>query len=59
MPGYCIKCKDKVELKNTRTVYFKNGVPAEAGQCTRCDSKVSRILSKEERLKLLDGQAKG
>lgn len=49
---YCIKCKQKVELKNGKIVYYKNGVPAERGECSVCGSKVSRILNKEERLAL-------
>ena len=50
--GYCIKCKAKVELKDGKIVYFKNGVPAERGLCSVCGSKVGRILTKIERAEL-------
>lgn len=47
--AYCIKCKQKTELKDGKIVYFKNGVPAERGTCATCGSKTSRILAKAEK----------
>ncbi len=51
MPGlvYCIKCKAKVEMKDGVFSYYKNGTPVEKGICVICGSKVTRMLSKEER----------
>lgn len=50
--GYCIKCKAKVALKNAALIYYKNGVPAEKGECSVCNSKVQRILTKQEKAEL-------
>lgn len=50
--GYCIKCKSKVELKETVRMYYKNGVPAERGLCSKCNSKVVRVLTTAERAEL-------
>mgnify|MGYP001576164712 CR=1 FL=1 len=47
--GYCMKCKSKVELKNTERIWYKNGVPAEKGICIKCNNKVVRILTTAER----------
>ena len=50
--AYCIKCKQKAELKDGKIVYYKNGTPAERGVCAICGTKVSRILTKEEKVAL-------
>jgi len=47
--GYCIRCQAKVELKETSILYYKNGTPAEKGLCSKCGSKVLRMLRKEEK----------
>lgn len=47
--AYCIKCKQKTEMKDGKIVYYKNGVPAERGTCAICGTKVSRILNKIEK----------
>ena len=50
--GYCIRCKSKVELKEAVQIYYKNGAPAERGLCSKCGSKVARILTTAERIEL-------
>ncbi len=41
--AFCMKCKGIRNMKNARKVHLKNGRVAQAGQCEKCDSKVSRI----------------
>lgn len=57
--GYCIQCKQKREIKEGKVVYFKNGTPAEQGRCSGCNSKILRILSKQERQALKEKETGG
>ena len=41
--AYCMKCKEKVEIKNPRQITLKNGRPAVQGVCSVCGTKVFRI----------------
>lgn len=59
MEVYCIKCKKKTELKDGQMAYYKNGTPVEKGICSVCGSKVTRILSKQEREALKAKQQAG
>ena len=48
MDAYCVKCKEKVEIKDPQEVTMKNGRPAISGICSKCGTKVFRIKSKEK-----------
>jgi len=41
--AYCVKCRNKVEIKNPKQVTLKNGRPATQGVCSACGTKVFRI----------------
>jgi predicted RNA-binding Zn-ribbon protein involved in translation (DUF1610 family) len=41
--GYCVKDKEKVEMKNATKITMKNGKPATQGICPKCGTKVFRI----------------
>ena len=43
--AYCVKCKAKVEAKDTEDITMKNGRPARKGTCPDCGTKVFEILS--------------
>ncbi len=47
--AYCLKCKEKREMKNEEKVVMKNGRPAVKGICPICGTKMFRILKKEEK----------
>jgi hypothetical protein len=42
--AYCVKCKDKREMKDSQHITMKNGKPALQGPCTVCGTKLTRIL---------------
>lgn len=42
--GYCMKCKEKREMKNTQEVTMKNGRKAIKGVCVKCGTKMFKIL---------------
>jgi hypothetical protein len=41
---YCVKCKDKREMKNPQEVTMKNGKPAKKGQCAECGTTMFAII---------------
>jgi len=41
--AYCMKCRQKREIRNARPVTLKNGRPAVQGVCPVCGTKVFRI----------------
>jgi len=41
--GYCFKCREKVDMKNPKSVVLKNKRPATEGVCPKCGTKVFRI----------------
>ncbi|HEY8694305.1 MAG TPA: DUF5679 domain-containing protein [Chloroflexota bacterium] len=43
MEGYCVKCKSKREMKNSKQVTMKNGKPATEGVCPTCGTKMFKI----------------
>ncbi|MGM0509834.1 MAG: DUF5679 domain-containing protein [Thermoplasmatota archaeon] len=45
--AYCVKCREKVEIKNPKQVEMKNGRPATKGECPNCGTKVFRIGKSE------------
>lgn len=47
--AYCIKCKQKQELKESTVEYASNGHPMEKGTCVVCGTRTTRFLSRDER----------
>ena len=45
MEAYCVKCKAKTEIKDSKEVTMKNGRAAVTGTCSVCGTKVFRIIS--------------
>jgi len=43
MEGYCVKCKQKREMKDPKAVVMKNGKPATTGTCPVCSTNIYRI----------------
>lgn len=46
MEGYCVKCKAKREMKDTKEQTLKNGRKAVSGKCPTCGTKMFKILGK-------------
>ncbi len=44
--GYCMKCKEKKEMKDAEIVTMKNNRNAVKGVCTKCGTKMFKILGK-------------
>jgi len=44
MEAYCVKCKEKREIKNPEEVTMKNGRRAAQGTCAVCGTKLFRML---------------
>ncbi|MFC1709697.1 DUF5679 domain-containing protein [Candidatus Omnitrophota bacterium] len=44
--GYCVKCKSKREMKETKETTLKNGRRAMKGKCSSCETNMFRILGK-------------
>lgn len=42
--GYCVKCKEKREIKDALKVTMKNGRPALKGKCPVCGTVMFKIL---------------
>lgn len=51
--AYCVKCKQKREMKDAHQVTMKNGKPAMQGVCSTCGTKLNLLLpasaAKQER----------
>jgi len=43
MEAYCVKCKQKREMKDPKSVTLKNGKPASKGTCPVCGTSMMRI----------------
>jgi len=41
--AYCLKCRDKVEIKNPQKITMRNRRPAIRGTCTTCGIQVFKI----------------
>jgi len=41
--AYCMKCREKREIKDPKQVKLKNGRPAVKGSCPKCGTNVFRI----------------
>lgn len=44
--GYCVKCKTKREMKDSKEVTMKNGRKAVKGKCSKCGTGMYKILGK-------------
>jgi len=42
--GYCVKCREKVDLENEEEYEMRNGKKAIKGVCPQCGTKVFVIL---------------
>ncbi len=42
--GYCVKCKEKREMKDSQEVEMKNGRKAMKGCCVNCGTGMYKIL---------------
>lgn len=42
--GRCMKCKSQQKMVETERVTMKNGRPAMKGQCSKCSTKMFKIL---------------
>ncbi len=47
--AYCVKCKEKREMKDPHHITMKNGRPALQGLCPVCGTKLNRILPSEKK----------
>jgi hypothetical protein len=43
MEAYCLKCREKREMRDPQPVTMKNGKPATTGTCPVCGTKMYRI----------------
>ena len=43
MEAYCMKCKQKREMKDPTQTTMKNGKPAMSGTCPVCGTKMFKI----------------
>jgi hypothetical protein len=43
MEGYCLKCRERREMKDAKAITMKNGKPATEGQCPVCGTKIFKI----------------
>ena len=43
MQAYCVKCRVKKEMKDTKAIIMKNDRPATQGTCPTCGTKMFRI----------------
>ena len=41
MHGYCLKCREKREMKDAQAVTLKNGREATQGSCSVCGTKIT------------------
>lgn len=44
MKGYCVKCKAKQEMKDSKTTTTSNGRQMETGTCPKCGTKINVFL---------------
>lgn len=47
--AYCVKCKEKREIKDPQEVTMKNGRPAVKGTCPVCGTGLYRMLSNKDK----------
>jgi hypothetical protein len=44
--GFCVKCKKQQKVLNASLLTMKNGMRYVKGNCTKCNTKVCKILGK-------------
>ena len=44
MEGYCVKCREKREIKDAKKVEMENGRTAMQGVCPVCGTKIVRFV---------------
>ena len=47
MEAYCLKCREKREMKDPTPITMKNGKPATQGTCPNCGTKMFKIGKQE------------
>ncbi len=47
LEAYCVKCREKREIKDEKEVTMKNGRPAVEGVCPVCGTKLFRMVGKK------------
>lgn len=48
MEAYCVKCREKREMKDAEEVTMKNGRTAMQGVCSVCGTKLFRMLGNKD-----------
>ncbi|MCC6385790.1 MAG: DUF5679 domain-containing protein [Dehalococcoidia bacterium] len=43
MEAYCLKCRERREMKDAKAITMKNGKPATEGVCPVCSTKMFKI----------------
>lgn len=43
MEAYCLKCRERREMKDAKPITMKNGKPATEGVCSVCSTKMFKI----------------
>ena len=44
MEAYCLKCRTKRQMKDSKAITMKNGKPAMQGVCPMCGTKMFKIM---------------
>ncbi|MDE2212971.1 MAG: hypothetical protein KGJ34_00310 [Patescibacteria group bacterium] len=45
--AYCVKCKEKRDMKDPKEIVMKSGMKAMQGTCSVCGTKMFKILGKK------------
>jgi hypothetical protein len=48
LEGYCVKCREKREIKDAQQVKMDNGRTAMKGVCPVCGTKITRFIKDSE-----------
>jgi hypothetical protein len=48
MEGYCVKCREKREIKDARTEKLDNGRTALRGTCPVCGTNITRFIKDQD-----------
>ncbi|MBS3074295.1 hypothetical protein J4447_02440 [Candidatus Pacearchaeota archaeon] len=51
LEGYCVKCREKREMKDFKISPTKRGTFMALGKCVKCGTKMAKIMSKEQAAK--------
>jgi hypothetical protein len=46
MDAYCLKCKEKIEVKDPEMTKTSRGLRMVKGTCPKCNGKVAKMLGK-------------